>query len=42
MKLKKNYEKPSMKVYILQHRASLLTASRTDGPFDWGNPDEDR
>jgi len=39
---KRTYEKPSIKVYELQHPVSLLTVSNTDGPFDWGNPIDDR
>lgn len=40
--MKKKYIKPTMKVYEIQHRTSLLTVSNTDGPFDWGNPGNDR
>ena len=42
MKNKKHYEKPSMKVYLLQSQPALLQASQTDGPFQWGYPGDDR
>lgn len=42
--MKRKYEKPSMKVYLLQSRTSLLTISGVDhnSPFNWGSPGDDR
>ena len=36
---KKRYEKPTMKVVMLQHRTQLLSASLQD--YQWNNYDED-
>lgn len=44
--MRKKYEKPSMKVVLLQHRTQLLTGSNpvkgVPDDWDWGNPGDDR
>ena len=42
--MKKKYEKPLMKVYLLLSCTSLLTVSGVDpnSPFNWGSPGDDR
>ena len=44
---KKSYEKPAMRVVMLQHQSHLLQASGQEslrsvsGPFEYGGSDED-